>query len=335
MSLATLGRLLRLVWGQDAAPDPEHPSVPPDDLAFSQDVQAGELTSDAVGAYLAWLLGVDHGKPARVAVAPAALVQAADLEINSKGSCVRLLRRSPTVLPRLIRILRNETYSIAELASQIQQDTVLTAEVLRMARSALYAREPAAAIHVRQAVTILGSTGVEQVIARVVARPLYRSDGSSLQARAAERLWEESERCAIACAQLARREGVDGFDAYVAGLLQNAGWGALLRIFEIHGVEPVLTANVLLDPVHQRALLRRRDQLLARLIPAWELTAGLTAMASSLGSDLAGPELPLARVLRTAQEQVMHRRLADLAWQEQPLQDAARGHDFLATQPAI
>jgi HD-like signal output (HDOD) protein len=324
---------MRWVWAQDGPADQQASTLPTDTGGFSRDFEFSELTPDAMGGYLAWLLAVDHGHASAVPVPPAALLQAADAEINTKGSCVRFLRRSPAVLPRLIHILRSETYSTAQLAFQIQQDIVLTAEVLRMARSALYSRAENSGMGVREAVAILGSRGVEQVIARVVVRPLYRSDGSSLQTRSAERMWEESERCAAACVHLARTEGVDTFDAYVAGLLQNAAWGALLRIFEIRNVEPALTAKTLLDPGHQLALVLRRDQLLSRLIPAWQLTSGLTAMAVTLGAPGAQAELPLARVLRIAQEQVVNRRLADLAWQAVGAQEAATVK-FLPTEPA-
>jgi len=335
MSLATLGRLLRLAWSQDEAqPDPGPSTLSPDPAPPVPMDSRGELGPDALGAYLAWQLGVDGVAEAPRHLRPAALLQAADREISAKGSCTRLLRRSPAVLPRLIRILRNETYTTAELAQQIQQDIVLTAEVLRMARSAQYLRSgDGAGLNVREAVAVLGSTGVEQVIARVVVRPLYRSDASSLQSRAAGRLWEESERCALACVLLARGEGVDAFDAYVAGLLQNAGWGALLRTFEIHRVEPALSAQVLADPAHQRALVQRRDQLLARLLPAWDLSAGLSVLASGLGCGVPGAELPLAKVLRTAHEQVAHRRLAELAWQATDPLEAAVHMQFMPTQP--
>jgi len=319
MSLAQLGRLLRLAFGQDSPPSqflPPAIGVPAADSLMRDAYPDDEsLPPQAMGAYLAWLVGVDDILSEHPPKKPEALIQAADAEINAKGCCTRLLRRSPTVLPRLIRLLRNETYTTAELAQHIEQDIVLAAEVMRMARSALYAHLGGATLDLRQAAGVLGSSGVEQVMARVLLWPLYRSDSSALQACSAARLWEESERCATACVLIARTKGIDTFDAYVAGLLQNAGWSALLRVFELHRVEAALHPVTLSHERWQLALLQRRDQLLSRLIPAWQLSAGLTATARALDPETSAPATPLGEVVRAAQAQIMRKRLRELVWE--------------------
>ncbi|WP_167772802.1 HDOD domain-containing protein [Ramlibacter humi] len=314
MALAQLGRLLRLALGDEPTPPPLTREEPTASrlLPEGPNSPAVSVTPEERGRYLAWLLGVD-GLPDRPAGPESArLLRAADAEINGKGSSTRLLRRSPSVLPRLIRILRTETYTRTELAHQIEQDVVLAAEVLRMARSAMFAHYGATSPSVQQAVAVLGSVGVEQVIARVLVRPLFQSDSRSLQARAAARMWEDSERCATLCALLAHRHEQDTFDAYVAGLLMNSGWNAMLRTFELHGAEAALTPAVLADPVTQDALSQRRDRLLARLIPAWDLSMRLNAMGRSLGVA-GGPPSPLRELVAQAEQRVMRRRVDELA----------------------
>jgi HD-like signal output (HDOD) protein len=320
MSLAQLGRLLRLALGD---PGPSQDSVPAADTP-SRLLPEGPNAPDAAvlpaerAGYLAWLLAADTVTPMAWPPHPACLLRAADAEIHGKGSCTKLLRRSPSVLPRLIRILRNETYTRAELARHIEQDVVLTAEVLRMARSALYAQFGGGSPSVQHAVAVLGSAGVEQVIARVLVRPLYQSETASLQARASARMWEESERCATVCAMLAHRYEQDMFDAYVAGLLLNTGWNAMLRAFELHLVEPALQPAALHDPALQEALTLRRDRLLARLMPAWDLSPRLTALARSLEAPAGAPRGPLHDLLAHAQGVVMRRRVDELAAAGEP-----------------
>lgn len=315
MALAQLGRLLRLALGDDAATLPPVPrEEPPASRLMPEGPNAPGVTVTTAerGRYLAWLLGVDELPDPPAGPDAARLLRAADTEINGKGSVTRLLRRSPSVLPRLIRILRTETYTRTELAHQIEQDVVLAAEVLRMARSAMYAHYGTTSPSVQQAVAVLGSVGVEQVIARVLVRPLFQSDSRSLQARAAARMWEDSERCATLCALLAHRHEQDTFDAYVAGLLMNSGWNAMLRAFEMHGAESALTPAVLADPPTQDALVLRRDRLLARLIPAWDLSMRLNAMGRTLGIA-GGPASPLRELVAQAEERVMRRRVDELA----------------------
>lgn len=316
MSLAHLGRLLRLALGEPGDDSPS--SLPPQDtpsrlLPDGPNAAAAPVGPADRARYLAWLLAADTQPVLRNPPDPCGLLRAADAEIHGKGSCTKLLRRSPSVLPRLIRILRNETYTRAELARQIEQDVVLTAEVLRMARSALYAHHGGTSPSVQHAVAVLGSVGVEQVIARVLVRPLYQSDSTSLQARSAQRMWEDSERCATVCVLLAHRFEQDLFDAYVAGLLLNTGWNAMLRTFELHRVELALQPGALHVPALQDALLLRRDRLLARLVPAWDLGPRLTALGRALEAPPGTERAPLLRLLDEAQAVVMRRRVDELS----------------------
>jgi hypothetical protein len=285
----------------DAAPLSE-PPVPSEPTPLP-DVAAGR------GVYLAWLLVLPPAPPRPSPAATERLLATLEQALATPESAARLLRRAPNVVPRLINTLRSDIYSRAEVAEQIERDPVLMAEVLRTARSVLYGHLHRGAPTVAQAVGLLGSEGLRQAIARVLLRPLFNAEGRGLQARAAQRLWDDSERCAALCVALAREQGQDAVDAYLAGLLLNAGWSALLHGADLHGLAPALHEGTLDDPAVVQALFALRDRALGLLLPTWEISPALSALGQALAGAPEAPAAPLQDVLAQAQELAVLRRL--------------------------
>ena len=65
------------------------------------------------------------------------LIEQLDEIIASETLRAGLLPRAPHVVPQLMKTLRDEGYSSADVASRISRDVVLTAEVVRSATSVL------------------------------------------------------------------------------------------------------------------------------------------------------------------------------------------------------
>lgn len=273
-----------------------------------------ETTQPAVqlarGAYLQWLLGSHEDREANPGAAEA-IVAAVDHALHTPEIRARLLRRAPNVVPKLMETLRSEAYSRKDVAQQIQRDVVLTAEVLRTVRSPLYAHHVRGAPSVAKAVDLLGTSGLKQVITKVLTRPLYTAQRGSLQARAAARLWEESDRCARLCVALAEGTGLDPVDTYLGGLLHNVGWGAMLAAIDTAGAAPHLHAALMDTPEFVQALFERRDRLLAELMPTWGISDSLSAMALALGGTRTCEAPPLLKIVLHAQELVVLRRLQE------------------------
>jgi HD-like signal output (HDOD) protein len=267
-------------------------------------------TPDGMRAYLRWLLGWP-ATPRKATLPLDRVLALLDPALATPEACGRLLRRAPNVVPRLVQTLNSDVYSRDDVVLQVERDPVLTTEVLRVARSVLYRREPGRAPSIATAVGLLGSSGLKQVIHRALVRPLYSADGNSLQARTAARLWDESERCARLCVALAREHGVDIVDAYLAGLLHNTGWSAVLQALDAAGVAGALHQGLLDGPDAPAQLVRRHDQALARLLVSWNLSPELTGLACDLGATTLPPGPSLARVLAEAQALTMLRRLQD------------------------
>jgi hypothetical protein len=248
---------------------------------------------------LAWLLDAaapHHGAPTaaeRAALAPL------DALLARPAWPADLLPRAPAVIPQLLGLLRQEMPSRAAIVQQIGKDVVLAAEVLRMARSPYY-RSRAEIDTLDAAVTLLGTSGLQSAIARVVLKPVFDTQAGGLAGRSARRAWELAEREAEACADLAAQAGIERFEGFLAGLLHGTGRTALLRTLDRAGIEPASPWSLAFD----HALEDRADRMFGRLALGWQITPALSELAAAVAQrGLEDAGLPLAAALRQAQRQ--------------------------------
>ena len=151
--------------------------------------------------------------------------------LDTPQSGAQLVRRMPGVIPQLLQSLRTDDFSGAELSRKISHDVVLVAEVIRLANSSRYAQlEPITSIE--HAVMVLGQNGLRHLITTVAFRPIIDVKSGNYTRLIAPRIWDHSEHCAIASRLLAQQTGLNGFDAFLAGLVQNVGLIVSLRIMD-------------------------------------------------------------------------------------------------------
>ena len=155
-----------------------------------------------------------------------------DAAIASESLRAGLLPRAPHVIPQLMKTLRDEGYSSVDVASRISKDVVLTAEVVRSATSAFQCGDDEGEIDLARAVTMIGTQGLRRAIASVVLRPIFDARGDTFSARTAAQIWKHVDRKARLGAVLASQHSLDPFDGYLAELLHNTGWTALLRAID-------------------------------------------------------------------------------------------------------
>jgi hypothetical protein len=286
-----------------APPVAESPPAPVDDpLSDAQRIR-----------FFCWLAGVtataDSAAPPDLVVQH--LMERLDEVIASETLRAGLLPRAPHVIPQLMKTLRDESYSSVDVASRISKDVVLTAEVVRSATSA-YQRgaDDEDEIDLARAVTIIGTQGLRRAIAGVVLRPIFDARGDTFSARAATQIWKDADRKARLGAVLAAQRGLDPFDGYLAGLLHNTGWTALLRAidgFDDIGLGGVALAHA--DVLPQ--LLQRRDALFGALVGPWNLSTAVDEVAVEVGArGIDAVESPLGLVLRQADRLAALRALA-------------------------
>jgi HD-like signal output (HDOD) protein len=203
-------------------------------------------------------------------------------------AAAELVPRMPEVIPQLLRSLHDDA-SNAELARQVAQDVVLTAEVIREANSAYY--RPMSPIKtVEAALLMLGQNGLRMLLARVAFRPVIRMQSVGFARHAAPHVWNQSEKCALAASLMAPGLTANAFEAYLAGLMQNLGLVIGFRLAERvcpDGKVPGASA-------FGRALQDSARQLSAAVASHWEFPAGVAAAIAHAGAP---GEVHLAQAL--------------------------------------
>ena len=151
--------------------------------------------------------------------------------LNSQQSGAALVRRMPGMIPQLLQSLRSDSFSGAQLSRTISNDVVLVAAVIRLANSSLNGTGTSIT-SVEHAVMLIGQEGLRHLITSVAFRPIIDMNSGHFTRTLAPRIWDHSERCAVANRALAESMGIDPFEAFLAGLVQNVGLIVSLRIMD-------------------------------------------------------------------------------------------------------
>ncbi len=302
----------------------QRPAVPPQAVPATTSMPAPPQAAEPVEvldepltlgqriAFFRWIVGVPDiaGTSGLPDLVVQHLMERLDEVIASDTLRAGLLPRAPHVIPQLMKTLRDEGYSSVDVASRISKDVVLTAEVVRSATSAFQRGDDETEIDLARAVTMIGTQGLRRAIANVVLRPIFDAKGDTFSARGATQVWKDADRKARLGAAIAAPQLLDPFDGYLAGLLHNTGWTALLRA--IDGFEDMhLDGAQLAHPDVVPQLLQRRDALFGALVGPWNLSAAVDGLAAEVGArGLEDVVSPLGRALRHADRLAAMRALA-------------------------
>ncbi|UUZ53587.1 HDOD domain-containing protein [Massilia sp. H-1] len=121
----------------------------------------------------------------------------------------------PGLIPQLLQSLRSDNFSSVQLSRTISSDVVLVASVLRMANNArISTGSPITSVE--HAIMLLGSEGLRHLITSVAFRPIIDLNSGHYTRALAPRIWDQSERCALANRMQAEEMGVDPFEAFLA-----------------------------------------------------------------------------------------------------------------------
>lgn len=282
----------------DASAPQAAPAPSQDGAGVAAAPRSGEPAPDLDLAFYRWLAG-----PCSAAVPGGTLLidELARLA-GQPQAAAELVPRVPAVIPQLLRSLRDETSSAADLARQLSQDAVLVAEVIREVNSPYY--RPATPVrNIEGALLLLGQNGLRMLLARVAFRPVISMQPGQLARQLAPALWNQSEKCALAAALLAPAHGADPFEAYLAGLMHNIGLVVALRV-----ADQALPGALPDDDTFAIALLAAARQLSSRIAAAWDLPP---AVALAIAQPAGG--LPLADALAGGDRLAKLRLLADAA----------------------
>jgi hypothetical protein len=256
--------------------------VAPAPMAPPQAAVHSELVAAPVG-FLPWLLGCAPLIDGPLTAAEQRAIAALDKTLSLPALPDELLPRAAALIPQLLAMLRQSDLPVPALAQRMAKDVVLTAEVMRLASSPYY-RAQGGVNDLSQAISLIGITGLNTVISRVVLKPIYEAAPGPLSARASVRLWEHAQALAARTATEASGAGLSAFDGYLTGLLHGSGWTIALRAIDRAAI------TVPLPPTAGFAVAcsERAHRLFGLAAERWNITPGFSA----LGAD--ARDVPLA-----------------------------------------
>jgi hypothetical protein len=170
-------------------------------MAHTLDVSLGDLRNEATPSEL-------------LALEPATRVLG-DLELQAQ-----YLPRRPSLLPRLMTAINNDSNSMRELATIIGEDGTLLGGLLKLSNSAFYGvRRHKPIESLEKAVALVGKDGLRSLVATALLHPVMTGTRGPFSSFA-EATWEHSQYAA-GCAELhaPRIEGADAFSARLLVLL--------------------------------------------------------------------------------------------------------------------
>jgi HD-like signal output (HDOD) protein len=148
---------------------------------------------------------------------------------------------------------------------------------------------------VEHAVIVVGQEGLRQLITSVAFRPIIDMNSGQYTRNLAPRIWDRAERTAVANKVLAESMGVDPFEAFLAGLVQNVGLIVTLRIMD----QAAKDGDALGSPMFVAKLIQDARTLTCSIGKEWNFPDNVTLAVSEQGAmgKKAAHMSPLGRLL--------------------------------------
>ena len=243
--------------------------------------------------YYHWLFGNEGASELETTAAENQVLDALATILKSQQSGAALVRRLPGLIPQLLQSLRSDSFSGAHLSRTISSDVVLVAAVIRAANNS-FIGQATNITSVEHAVMLIGTEGLRHLITSVAFRPIIDMNSGHYTRALAPRIWDQSERCAMANRLLAEELGVDPFEAFLAGLVQYVGLIVTLRIMDQTDKE----GKHLGSEMFCASLLRDARALSCSIGREWDFPASVvTAIGEQAGARKGAQVSPMGRLL--------------------------------------
>ncbi len=126
----------------------------------------------------------------------------------------------PAIAVRILEVVKQDNSSFAELAGIISADPVLTAKMLKVANSSVYAL-PNKVNTIEKALSVLGVDVLKNIaLSFVIAKEMHGGEGDGFSF---EYFWKKSVTCAVGAELLAKLLRYKNDDIFVCALLQDIG----------------------------------------------------------------------------------------------------------------
>lgn len=130
--------------------------------------------------------------------------------------------RLPSVIPKLLRSLRDPDSSVKDYVEIINKDPVMSAAVLKLANSVYFNPIGRRIDEIEQAVVKLGIDGLRSVLSAAVMQPIIQRE-SAYYSQTGQKLWLHSLATAVACELIAEHRKLPRFKVYLLGLIHDIG----------------------------------------------------------------------------------------------------------------
>lgn len=143
----------------------------------------------------------------------------------------------PEVAYRVLQIVNDAEFSTDELVGVVRTDPALTARILKLCNSSIYAL-PKEVTSVSDAIAYLGIRNLVKLVVVTCTASYYRNTDAGYFMRPGE-IWRHSIACGIACQLIAEHTRFDDpAGAFTAGILHNVGKVALSQVV-VHETDAV------------------------------------------------------------------------------------------------
>lgn len=169
--------------------------------------------------------------------------------LQKKEERQKSVPRLPSVIPKLLRSLKDPDSSVRDYVEIVNKDPVMSAAVLKLANSVYFNPVGSRIEEIERAVVKLGIDGLRSVLSAAVMQPIIQKD-SAYFTQAGQKIWMHSLSCAVACELIAEQRNIEKFKVYILGLTHDIGkitiFSELCKQFHINGevVQPGYNAFV-------------------------------------------------------------------------------------------
>jgi HD-like signal output (HDOD) protein len=277
-----LGKWKNWFRGKAAAPSREQLTASPDALVAPEEVNSH---------YMQWLLQDLSDPGTALSVPEKLIVQVVVQQVRDYEQRGTAVPRLPSVIPMLLKQLRDPLASAREYAAVITRDPVVSTAVLKVANSVYFNPYRKPLDNFERVVNDLGVIKLRMVLSTAVMQPVLLDRHHALP----RKVWNHSLACAACCQQLAEREGIDAFKAYMIGLVHDIGVVTLFNLAQLNSREYLQTPRVN-RRVLQQLLSQWANPLAQWIAQDWNLPPDIVRALAAQHEP--GEGSPLAELLR-------------------------------------
>jgi len=176
--------------------------------------------------------------------------------------------RLPTIIPKLLRSLRDPDSSVRDYVAIVNKDPVMSAAVMKLANSVYFNHTGSYMGDMERAIVKLGIGGLRSVLSAAVMQPIIQRE-SPYFSQTGQRLWLHSLNTAVACEIIGQSRRMERFKAYLLGLVHDVGkitlFSELCKQYKLNG-DPSPGPQAFIPPLKQYAA-----QLSCTIAKDWQM----------------------------------------------------------------